>query len=138
MQTVTLLASFFEESRIKALSLQKDGETALLLWIRLFFAAVREDGDGTLTLYSDVPHDEKSISIVYGVPVGTVKSALELLVKFGLLVQSADHYAISNFSELLSAHKRERHRQSQKKYAEAKGTERAAGTQLTKKPQVSS
>ncbi len=31
MQNVTLSASFFEESRVKALSLQKDGETAILL-----------------------------------------------------------------------------------------------------------
>lgn len=35
MQNITLSASFFEESRIKALSLQKDGETALLLWLKL-------------------------------------------------------------------------------------------------------
>lgn len=134
MQNATLSSSFFEESRIKALSLQKDGETALLLWLKLFFAAIREDSDGKLMLYGDVPHDEKSISAVYSVPVATVKSALELLTKFGLLEHGTDHYSISEFAELVSVDKRERHRQSQRKYADAKGAERAVGTQLTMKP----
>ncbi len=97
MQNVALFASFFEESRIKALSLQKDGETALLLWLKLFFTAVREDGDGRVMLYGEVAHDEKSISVVYGVPVNTVKSVLELLTKFGLLVHSSDCFCISGF-----------------------------------------
>lgn len=117
MQNVALSASFFEESRIKALSLQKDGETALLLWLKLFFTAVREDGDFRVMLYGEVAHDEKTISAVYGVPANTVKSVLELLIKFGLLDRSADCFCISNYGELVAADKRERHRKAQQKYA---------------------
>ena len=120
MQNAALSASFFEESRIKALSLQKDGETALLLWLKLFFTAVREDGDGRLMLYGEVAHDEKSISAVYGVPVNTVKSVLELLTKFGLLDHSSDCFCICGFAQLASADKRERHRKSQQQYMESK------------------
>lgn len=120
MQNVTLLSSFFEDSRIRALSLQKDGEAALLLWLRLFFAAVREDGDGRLMLYGDVPHDEKSIAALYSVPQNTVKSALQLLTRFGLLDDAADCLCISNFTELTTLDKRERHRQSQRRYAACK------------------
>lgn len=68
-------------------------------------------------LYGDVPHDEKSLSAVYGLPMAKVKAILELLVKFGLLERSSDHYAINNYAELISADKRKRHRQSQRKYA---------------------
>lgn len=120
MQNVTLSASFFEESRIKALLLQKDGETALLLWLKLFFTAVREDGDGRVMLYGEVAHDEKSISAVYGVPVNTVKSVLESLTKFGLLDRSADCFCISGFAQLASADKRERHRKAQQQYMGSK------------------
>lgn len=120
MQNVTLSTSFFEESRIKALTLQKDGETALLLLLKLFFTAVREDGDGRLMLYGEVAHDEKSISAVYGVPLNTVKSALELLTKFDLLDRNADCFCISNYSELVSADKREHHRKAQQRYARSK------------------
>lgn len=120
MQNVILSSSFFEESRIKALSLQKDGETALLLWLKLFFSSVREDSEGRLTLYGDVAHDEKSISAVYGVPVKAVETALELLTKFGLLEHSADSYTIRDYAGLVSADKRERHRQSQRRYSQAK------------------
>lgn len=110
MQNVTLSSSFFEESRIKA----------LLLWLRLFFAAAREDGDGTLMLYGDVPHDEKSLAAVYGLPVSTVKTALELLTKFGLLERCADHYAISGYCDLATAERKNRHRQAQQRYAKSK------------------
>lgn len=120
MQNVALSASFFEESRIKALSLQKDGETAILLWLKLFFTAVREDGDGRVMLYGEVAHDEKSISAVYGVPVNTVKSVLELLTKFGLLIHSSDCFGISGFAQLASADKRERHRKAQQQYMGSK------------------
>lgn len=63
MQNVTLSSSFFEESRIKALSLQKDGETALLLWIKLFFAAVREDSDGRLCSTARLPMMKKAFPL---------------------------------------------------------------------------
>ena len=122
MQNVTLSSLFFEESRIKALALQKDGETSLVLWLKLFFTAVREDSDARLMLYGDVPHDEKSISAVYGMPVNTAKSALELLTKFGLLDRSADCFCINNYSELVATDKRERHRKAQQKYAGNKST----------------
>lgn len=122
MQNVTLSASFFEESRIKALSLQKDGETALLLWLRLFFTAVREDSGGKVMLYGEVAHDEKTISTVYGVPVNMVKSVLELLIKFGLLDRNVDCFCISGFAQLASAYKRERHRKAQQQYMVSKAT----------------
>ncbi len=120
MQNVTLSSSFFEESRIKALLLQKDGEAALLLWLRLFFAAVREDGDGTLILYGDVSHDEKSLAALYGLPVSTAKATLELLTKFGLLERGTDHYTISGYAGLVSAEQKNRHRQAQQRYAQSK------------------
>lgn len=134
MQNAILSSSFFEESRIKALSLQKEGEEALLLWLRLFFAAVREDGDGKLMLYGTVAHDEKSISAVYGLPIAVAKTALELLIKFDLLVHCTDHYAISHFAELQTTHKRERHRKAQQKYVGSKREECPAGAHLTMKP----
>lgn len=122
MQNITLSASFFEESRIKALSLQKDGETALLLWLKLFFTAVREDSGGKVMLYGEVAHDEKTISAVYGVPVNMVKSVLELLIKFGLLDRNIDYFCISGFAQLASADKRERHRKAQQRYVGSKAT----------------
>ena len=106
----------------------------MLLWLRLFFTAVREDSDGKLMLYGTVTHDEKSISAVYGMPIAVAKTALELLIKFDSLVHCTDHYAISHFAQLQAAHKRERHRKAQQKYVASMREECPAGAQLTMKP----
>lgn len=116
MKKLSLSTSFFEDNKIKAISLMKNNDTALLLYLKLLFNCCKEDGDGKLILFGDIPYDEKIISGIYSIPEKTVSECLELLTRFGFITKEDGCYVISNFDEITGKDFRENHNRSQQKY----------------------
>lgn len=127
MKKISLSTSFFDDNKLKAMSLTKNSDTALLLYFKLLFGACRDDSDGKLMLFDDVAYDEKAMSGVFNIPEKTVSECLALLMKFGLIAKTDDCYVISNFIEIVGRDSRESHSNSQRKYA-AKRKDEVTGT----------
>lgn len=129
MKKISLPTSFFDDNKIKAMSLMKNCDTALLLYFKFLFGVAKSDGDGKLMLYADVAYDEKIISGIYNIPEKIVSECLELLIKFGMISKSGDCYIISNYSEIIGKDSKENHNASQRRYADKKKNEISADIQ---------
>ncbi|MDD3416822.1 MAG: phage replisome organizer N-terminal domain-containing protein [Lachnospiraceae bacterium] len=125
MINVKLPVSFFDEDKIKAMRFQKDGNTAVLVYLMLLLTAIKSENDGKLMLCDGVPHDEAIISSLYNFPSKQVKDALELLAKFGLLTQEDGIYCISQYETFLDKDelKRQQNAKRQQRYAAKKKEE---------------
>lgn len=125
MINVKLPVSFFDEDKIKAIRCQKDGNTAVLVYLMLLLTAIKSENDGKLMLCDGVPHDEAIISSLYNFPSKQVKDALELLVKFGLLTQEDGIYCISQYETFLDKdeQKRQQNAKRQQRYSAKKKEE---------------
>lgn len=120
MKKISLSTSFFDDNKIKAMSLMKNCDAVLLLYFKLLFGACRDNSDGKLILFGDVAYDEKVISGIYNIPEKTVAECLELLIKFGFLTKTNACYVISNYAEIVGRDNKESHNESQRKYVERK------------------
>jgi hypothetical protein len=65
----------------------------------LISAAAKSDSNGQLMLCEDIPYDDKILSSILNLPLPTVKSGLEFLVKFGLLTVSDSIFSLVNYDE---------------------------------------
>jgi len=65
----------------------------------LIAVAVKSDANGKLMLFEGIPYDDTYLSSILSLPSTTVKSGLELLVKFGLLTVSDSVFSLSNYDE---------------------------------------
>ena len=99
MRYAKLPAHFFEDDKLKAIRSQKDGDTVILLYTMLITVAVKSDLGGQLMLCEGIHYDEKILSGILGLPLPTVKSGLELLVKFGLLTVTDSIFSLVNYDE---------------------------------------
>ncbi len=125
MINVKLPVSFFDEDKIKAMRCQKDGNTAVLVYLMLLLTAIKTENGGKLMLCDGVPHDEAIISSLYNFPSKQVKDALELLVKFGLLAHEDGIYCISQYETFLDKdeQKRQQNAKRQQRYSAKKKEE---------------
>ena len=114
---VTLPTDFFETGNIRALCMKKGGEEALVVYLQLYCMAVKQDRDGKLMLYDNIPLDDTTIARLMYKTEKAVKTCMKLLMDFHLISRSNESYYIVGFG-----------RDQKNKYAPAKY---ATGTKST-------
>ena len=87
---VTLPTDFFETGNVRALCMKKGGEEALIVYLQLYCMAVKQDRDGKLMLYDNIPLDDATIARLLYKTEKAIESCMQLLTEFHLIVQSPE------------------------------------------------
>ena len=87
---VTLPTDFFETGNIRALCMKKGGEEALIVYLHLLCMAVKQDREGRLMLYGNVPLDDATIARLLYKTEKAIETSMKLLMDFQLISKSAD------------------------------------------------
>lgn len=87
---VTLPVDFFETENVRALCLKKGGEEALVIYLQLFCMAVKQDRNGRLMLYGNIPMDDVTIARLTYKNEKTIEACLQMLTEFHLIRQDVD------------------------------------------------
>ena len=108
---VTLPTDFFETGNVRALCMKKGGEEALIVYLQLLCMAVKQDREGRLMLYGNVPLDDATIARLMYKTEKAIEASMKLLMDFHLIALSNGSYYIVGFE-----------RNQKKKSAPAKDT----------------
>lgn len=87
---VTLPVDFFETGNIRALCMKKGGEEVLVVYLQLLCMAVKQDREGKLMLYGNIPLDDATIARLMYKTEKAVETCMKLLMDFHLISKSAD------------------------------------------------
>ena len=87
---VTLPTDFFETGNVRALCMKKGGEEALIVYLHLLCMAVKQDREGRLILYGNVPLDNATIARLMYKTEKAVETCMQMLIDFHLIRQTAD------------------------------------------------
>ena len=88
---VTLPTDFFETGNVRALCMKKGGEEApLIVYLQLYCMAVKQDRDGKLMLYDNIPLDDTTIARLLYITEKAIEACMQLLMEFHLIVQSPE------------------------------------------------
>lgn len=94
---VTLPTDFFETGNIRALCMKKGGEEALIVYLHLLCMAVKQDREGRLMLYGNIPLDDATIARLMYKTEKAIETSMKLLMDFHLITLSNGSYYIVGF-----------------------------------------
>jgi len=80
-----LTTDMFDDEKIKIIESMPDRDAILIIWIKLIGLAAKINANGWLYLTEEVPYDENMLATVLNRPANTVKLALGLFIKYGMI-----------------------------------------------------
>lgn len=75
----------FDDEKIKLIEQMPDGDTFLLLWVRVLVLAGKTNAAGYIHLTESTPYTNEMLAVVLNHPLPTVQRAIELFLDFGML-----------------------------------------------------
>ena len=94
---VTLPTDFFETGNVRALCMKKGGEEALIVYLHLLCMAVKQDREGRLMLYGNIPLDNATIVRLMYKTEKSIETSMKLLMDFHLIALPNGSYYIVGF-----------------------------------------
>ena len=117
---IKLCTSMFDGSRkIKQIELMPEGDTILVIWIKLLLLAGTINDGGQIYLTPEIPYTDEMLANELRRPLNTVRMALDLFARFGMIETENDVLALSAWDKYQSVDKlaeiRERNRLAQQR-----------------------
>jgi predicted phage replisome organizer len=120
---IKVSTDMFESNRkIKQIEMMPEGDTILVIWLKLLLLAGNVNDGGAIYLTPEIPYTEEMLATELRRPLNTVKMALTIFEKFGMIEIIDDILHLSAWEKHQSVDKlaeiRERNRLAQQKSRE--------------------
>ena len=118
---IKLSTGIFDDEKIKLIELMPEGDSLLVIWLKLLCFAGKTDNDGVFRLNKEIPYNAEMLAGIFNRKLSTVRTALDVFQKFGMVTIIDDAYALSNWPKYQSdsdalAKSQEKNRLRQKKW----------------------
>lgn len=126
---IKLSVNMFDDEKIKLLESMPEGDTMIVIWCKLLTMAGKGNHRGYIMLTENFPYTEDMLMTIINRPAATVKMALQMFQRFGMIEfdEEAQAFALPNWGKHQNLdgldRQRELNRQRQQKYRERKSTE---------------
>jgi predicted phage replisome organizer len=120
---IQLKVSMFDDEKIRLIESMPDGDTILVIWIKLLAQAGKTNANGYIFLTEQVPYSVEMLSTLFNRPISTVRLALQTFAQFGMIeIDAQDFIAINNWEKHQNAQALEKmrndNRERQRTYRE--------------------
>lgn len=118
---IKVSTDMFDSSRkIKQIEMMPEGDTILVIWLKLLLLAGNINDKGQIYLTPEIPYTEEMLANELRRPLNTVRMALSLFEKFGMIKIEDDIYKLSSWEKYQSVDRleeiKEQNRKRQKKW----------------------
>ena len=119
---IKLSTNLFDNRKIRQIESMPDGDSLLVIWLKLLVLAGEVNDGGLVYFTSNIPYTDQLLATQFNRPISTVQMALNLFQQFGMIEIVDDLIKISNWEKYQSADKlaelREYNRLAQQKSRE--------------------
>lgn len=127
VQWIKIVTNIFDNRKIKQIENMPDADTILVIWFKILCLAGTINESGLLLITKDVPYTDEMLSNEFKRPINTIRMALSVFEKFGMIEIVHEIMSVSNWEKYQSEDKlkdiREKNRLRQAKF---KAKKRAA------------
>ena len=117
----------FNNRKIRQIEKMPDGDTLLVIWFKLLCLAGTTNDNGLIYITPSVPFDPESLANEVGKPLNTVKLALSVFEKFGMIEIVDDIIGLCSWDKYQSTEGlekiREQNRERARRYRDKKKQE---------------
>lgn len=94
---IKLDVGLFDDEKIKLIQAMPDGNALIVIWLQLLCLAGRVNSDGFLLLTPEIPYTEEMLSVAFHCPLNTIRMAMTLFARYGMIEIISDIYHVSNW-----------------------------------------
>jgi len=87
---IKLKTSMFDDEKIKLIESMPDKDSILIIWIKLLVQAGKCNATGYIYLNETLPYTDEMLSTIFNRPLNTVRLALSIFQKFGMIELNED------------------------------------------------
>lgn len=96
---IKLRTDMFDDEKIKLIQALPDGDTILVIWIRILALAGKCNANGYLCIEDEFPYSDEMLATIFNKTLPQVRLALETFLRFGMIEETSKGVYISNFME---------------------------------------
>lgn len=97
---IKLNTHIFEDEKIRLIEQMPDGDTILIIWIKLLSQAGKTNASGYIFLNERIPYTEEMLAAIFNRPLNTVRLALQTFREFGMIdIDDQDFICITNWEK---------------------------------------
>lgn len=96
---IKLFVDIWDNRKIRQIETLPDGDTVLVIWLKLLTLAGNINNDGFVYFTKDIPFSDEMLAAHFGKPLNTVKMALEVFQRFGMIEIVNEIIRVSNWEK---------------------------------------
>lgn len=96
---IKLRIDLFDDEKIKMIQSMPEGDSILVIWIRLLALAGKCNSNGLVLVEDEFPYDDEMLSIVFNKPLTVIRMALKTFERFRMVEQTSKGIYISDFEK---------------------------------------
>ncbi|MCK9526204.1 MAG: phage replisome organizer N-terminal domain-containing protein [Limnochordia bacterium] len=96
---IRLTLSMFDDEKIKIIESMPDGDTILIIWVKLLILAGKVNDTGYVYLSDAIPYTDEMLATIFRRPLTTVRLALQTFEKFGMIETASKGILIVNWEK---------------------------------------
>lgn len=105
---IKIVTDIFDNRKIRQIEIMPDGDTVLVIWFKLICLAGRVNDNGLVYVTEDIPYTEEMLAAQFNRPISTVRFALNIFEKFGMIEVINDFLCLPSWEKYQSADKLEK------------------------------
>lgn len=97
---IKLKTDMFDSTKIRLIEKLPEGDTILVIWIKLLTAAGKSNSNGYIMLTENIPMNVEEMAVIFDRPLNTVRLALEAFKRYGMVdVEDGELVRIANWEK---------------------------------------
>lgn len=97
---IKLTVDMFDDTKIKLIESMPEGDTMLVIWVKLLTLAGKVNDSGNVYLTDHMPYTEDMLAVIFGRPVSSVRYALNTFEQMGMIERDSQNCIfISNWEK---------------------------------------
>lgn len=119
---IKLNVDMFDDEKIKIIQAMPDGDSLLVVWIKLITLAGKTNDGGYIYISDNIPYTEEMLAVIMNKPLATIRLALQTFTNLNMLDNDTKGIYLVNFDKHQSLDKlekiKEQNRERQAKFKE--------------------
>lgn len=96
---IKLAVDLFDNRKIRQIEKMPDGDSIIVIWVKLLCVAGQVNDGGQIYFTREIPYTEEMLATEFNRPLNTVRMALQIFQRFGMVEVTDDIYRISSWAE---------------------------------------
>lgn len=97
LKFIKLSTKMFDDEKIKIIESMPDGDSLLVIWVKLLVQAAKTNAGGFIFLNENVPYTEEMLSTIFNKSTSSINYAMSVFESFGMIERNNGLIEIANW-----------------------------------------